>query len=117
MAKIAKYEVHQINFGREEVNKINAGELEEEYKLYRDTVCFPKVEAILSARRLYKKAGIVEAQSLDDVFQIGNIGPEERITRLGPFHSVSVGDIIVDPENKAWLVASFGFEPVEEWNV
>jgi hypothetical protein len=110
-----KYEVYQINFSREEVNQINAGELKEDYNLYLNTVCFPKAADITPAKHLYKKAGVVEADSLDEVFDIGNIGPDEKITRLGPFHSVSVGDIVVDPENRAWLVASIGFEEVEEW--
>jgi len=109
------YDVYQINFSREEVNQINAGGMKEDYNLYLNTVCFPKVAAILPARHLYKKAGVIEAENLDQVFDIGNIGPDEKITRLGPFHSVSVGDIVVDPDNKAWLVASVGFELVEGW--
>jgi hypothetical protein len=36
----------------------------------------------------------VDANSLDQVFKIGNIGPESKIVRKKPMHSVSVGDII-----------------------
>ena len=52
----------------------------------------------------------IEADDLNGVFQIGNIGPEESITRLGQMHSVSVGDIIVDPQGVEYMVNSFGFE-------
>ena len=52
------------------------------------------------------------ADSLNGVFEVGNIGPEENIERLDSMHSVSVADIIVDPEGNKHVVASFGFEEV-----
>jgi len=44
------------------------------------------------------------------VFEAGNIGPEDRITRHDHMHSISVGDIIEDPDGVKHVVASFGFE-------
>jgi len=38
----------------------------------------------------------IDAATLNGVFQIGNMGPEESIERLAPMHSVSVGDVIRD---------------------
>ena len=61
----------------------------------------------------YKKVAEFACETLDDVFEIGNIGPEEKITRLDRMKSVSVGDVIEDPEGKKWVVASFGFDPLE----
>ena len=46
------------------------------------------------------------------VFNIGNIGPESKIKRLAPMHSVSVGDVIVDAEGHAVYVSTFGFKPM-----
>ena len=40
----------------------------------------------------------IDAATLNGVFQIGNMGPEESIERLAPMHSVSVGDVIRDNE-------------------
>jgi hypothetical protein len=36
----------------------------------------------------------IEADSLSQVFDIGNIGPESKISRKKRMHSISVGDII-----------------------
>ena len=61
---------------------------------------------------LYAKVAEIEAKDLEDVFEIGNIGPEHKITRIGRMSSVSVGDIIEDPASVRMVVASFGFDPV-----
>ena len=58
----------------------------------------------------YVQVCSIDADDLDAVFQIGNIGPESRITRLGQMHSVSVGDIIQDPQGTQYMVNSFGFK-------
>jgi hypothetical protein len=58
----------------------------------------------------YKPVCIIEAEDLNGVFEIGNIGPEDSITRLAQMHSVSVGDIIEDPEGAQHMVDSFGFK-------
>jgi hypothetical protein len=58
----------------------------------------------------FKHVATIEADDLDEVFEIGNIGPEELITRHAPMHSVSVGDVIQTPEGEFFAVASMGFE-------
>ena len=58
----------------------------------------------------YSPVCSIDADDLDAVFRIGNIGPESCITRLGQMHSVSVGDIIEDPEGTQYMVNSFGFK-------
>lgn len=57
----------------------------------------------------YKPVCTIQADSLNRVFDIGNIGPEESITRLRPMHSISVGDIIEDAEGRRVMVDSWGF--------
>jgi len=48
---------------------------------------------------------------LDRVFEYGNVGPEERIDRVGSrMSSVSVGDIIEAEDGTRHVVARFGFE-------
>ena len=62
----------------------------------------------------YTKVAEVVADDLDHVFEVGNIGPEDRITRLAPMHSFSVGDIIEDAEGNRWMIANVGFTPLTE---
>lgn len=64
----------------------------------------------------YTHVANIEAQSLEEVFQIGNIGPEENIKRLTRMSSLSVGNIIVDPEGAHHVVAAFGFKPLTSIN-
>ena len=58
----------------------------------------------------YNKVSEIVADDLDEVFEIGNIGPEDKITRLDRMHSISVGDVIEDEEHRLFVVKSFGFE-------
>ena len=48
----------------------------------------------------------IEAVDLNAVFEIGNIGPEDKIERLAPMHSISVGDVIIDEDEKSFSVDS-----------
>ena len=60
---------------------------------------------------LYHKACYITANDLDEVFRIGNIGPEDSIERLGSMYSISVGDVIVITSNQKMVyVDNFGFE-------
>ena len=61
------------------------------------------------AGNFYAKVAEIEATSLDEVFDIGNIRPEDQITRIGRMYSISVGDIIEDPTGLRSVVADFGF--------
>ena len=56
----------------------------------------------------------IEAADLNEVFMIGNIGPEEKITRIAPMHSVSVGDVIRDDRGRCFVVSSVGFTRLGE---
>ena len=64
-----------------------------------------------AAFKFYDKVATIEADSLEDVFTIGNIGPEHKITRHERMHSISVGDIVWDG-NDAHIVDCFGFVKV-----
>lgn len=57
----------------------------------------------------YTHVANIEASSPNEVFQIGNIGPEENIERLNRMHSISVGDVLVDEEGNCSVVAPIGF--------
>jgi urease accessory protein UreE len=59
--------------------------------------------------KFYTHVANIEASSPNEVFHIGNIGPEENIERLAQMHSLSVGDVIVDEEGQCIVVAPIGF--------
>ena len=58
----------------------------------------------------YEEVAEIEADNLNEVFQIGNIGPDEKIKRFGRMHSISVGDVIRDDRGRCFVVAPLGFE-------
>lgn len=99
-----RFSVYQINLSDKEYNN------NEMRETYLDTIMNPKPEAINKARSFYSKVAEINAKDFEDVFEIGNIGPEENITRIKPMHSVSVGDVIVSEDGVCKFVAPFGFE-------
>ena len=82
-------------------------------KAAMDAMIMGKVDPVffLSA---YEIVCEIEAADLDEVFEIGNIGPEEKITRIAPMHSVSVGDVIRDDRGRCFVVAPIGFTRLGE---
>ena len=63
--------------------------------------------------RHYWPVCTIEAKNLDEVFHIGNVGPEDRIRRYNDtrMHSISVGDVISNVfTGKRYVVKPFGFE-------
>jgi len=116
VSDMAKFVVKQINMTSEQRRIINEsakkGICPDFYDRYLKTTCFPTADKIRAAYNDYQIVAEIEATDLEDVFEIGNMGPESAITRLAPMHSLSVGDIVVTPEGKEYFVASFGFEEV-----
>jgi hypothetical protein len=109
---MTKYTVLQINLTDDQIDEVNAakGDYPEFYSKYLRTNFQPKPEAILDAFDMYKPVAKIEADSLEGVFHIGNIGPEENIERLDRMHSLSVGDLVFDPNTGIYhYVDSFGF--------
>ena len=60
----------------------------------------------------YQEVCEIEADSLDEVFEIGNIGPFDKIRRFdfAPMASISVGDVITTETNECFVVKGVGFE-------
>jgi hypothetical protein len=103
---MSKYTVFQINLSDEQYDNNVVREM------YLDTIMGPTDGAIAAARELYEKVAVIEADSFDGVFQVGNIGPEQNIERLAPMHSLSVGDIIVADSGEVVYVAPYGFNQI-----
>ena len=62
----------------------------------------------------YEEVAAIEANTLDEVFEIGNIGPESKIERFSyadkNMHSISVGDVIRNDKYECYVVGNCGFE-------
>jgi hypothetical protein len=113
-----KYKIFQIQLTDAEVAMINANG--------HDSVPKQKLRLNISmsfgepigglvkealAAEYYTHVGNITA-NLEDVFNVGNIGPEENIERLDRMSSLSVGDVVEDENGVRHVVASFGFEEI-----
>ena len=114
-----KYKIFQIQLTDAEVAMINANGHDSvpKQKLRLD-ISMPAGDPIAAmvkealAADYYTHVGNITANDLEDVFNVGNIGPEESIERLGRMSSLSVGDVIEDENGVRHVVASFGFEEI-----
>jgi hypothetical protein len=63
----------------------------------------------------YHCVATIEADDLEQVFHIGNgMGPQDRLTRIAErMHSISVGDIIMNPEGEFFMCDDFGWAQIE----
>lgn len=115
-----KYEVFQIKLSDEIVDGIEicyragspdrAIELYPEYKAHLDVIMGKYEEYYF---RYYSLVATIEATSLQQVFDIGNIGPESAIEQLHRLmHSISVGDIIMDSDQRFHFVDRIGFRDI-----
>ena len=112
---MAVYRIMQINLTDAQVEEVNTVSAIEDqpypdwYARRLATTFQPTYKDILDAWGDYETVASITADDLDEVFEIGNMGPENSIERMGPMHSISVGDVIVDESDMAWYVDSHGF--------
>ena len=63
---------------------------------------------------IYRDSAYINAEDLNEVFEIGNIH-HEYVERIGKIYSISVGDVIVNTETRiANLVMPIGFSELGE---
>ena len=109
-----KYDVYQFVLSDSMIDEVNSSESQRPvfYEKYLNVTWKPTAESILEAKEYFKKVATIEAENFGQVFEIGNIGPEENITRHDRMHSVSVGDVIVREDGTAKFVDRIGFGSV-----
>ena len=61
----------------------------------------------------YVHVADLDAETLNEAFEVGNIGPEEKYTRFSRMHSISVGDILVKDNADTYIVARSGFDKLD----
>ena len=121
---MTSYKIFQIRLSDEDYAKINEtghvsvpknkARIEIHVATYDDKDISSLVREALD-RGFYDHVADIEAADLHDVFRVGNVGPEEAITRHAPMHSISVGDVIEDTDTDFrmhWVVLPTGFAPI-----
>ena len=109
------YKLYQIQLTEAEHNQVNAeGHNSVPKHKAKLDMSFTDNVAVLAKQAFdagyYTHVSNIEAEGLEAVFEVGNIGPESSIERLGRMHSVSVADVVETPEGVRHVVASVGFE-------
>mgnify|MGYP003677919896 CR=1 FL=1 len=117
-----KFKVYQLDISREVYNTVNrvghskAFELFPEWKLRMDLQIGNRNKLTDDEISYFKPVCIIHCKNVNNVFHIGNVGPENQIDRLAQMHSVSVGDVIVDNQNnqayivQPWHLAKINFK-------
>jgi hypothetical protein len=121
--QFALYQIHLTADEVETINRTGSHNSVPRHAAKLDIQCTPDKEKEQAVEKawdagFYTHVANITAENLEDVFKIGNIGPEENIERLAEMHSVSVGDVVIQaPDDKGNLdcmgrhvVASFGFQ-------
>ena len=107
------FTVYQPNFDKfvKDGNFVSREMADIHFKITTGDVTPSDISQLCRQYLSYDTVCTIIAKNLDEVFEIGNIGPEEKITRLNPMHSVSVGDIIEDSTTgKRYVVSPRGFK-------
>ena len=61
----------------------------------------------------YVHVANLDVETLNEAFEVGNIGPEEKYTRFSSMHSVSIGDIL-ELDGEKFIVGRRGFDSLKE---
>ena len=102
----------QIVLSRDDANAVNAGNVS--LPIYR-AHCDALMAGKFPGKQFYTHVADLAVDDLDQAFEVGNIGPEDLITRHAQMHSVSVGDVL-EFNGVGFMVMSVGFEAVEGWS-
>ena len=100
-----KFKLFQIHLTEDEYNKVNAeGHNSVPKHLTKIDMSFTEEPGSLAKKAMdnnwYTHVSNITAKDIEDVFRVGNIGPEENIERLAPMFSVSVGDVVENENSR-----------------
>ena len=112
-----KFKLYQIHLTEAEYNKVNAEGRDSVPKhIAHLDMSFSEDTGALAKKAMdnnwYTHVSNITPDSIEGVFKVGNIGPEENIERLAPMHSVSVGDVVENENGDQFVCASFGWKEV-----
>jgi len=114
-----KYKVLQIQLTDAEVDMVNEGWQVRKHVF--KTHMFGKKVVPNASKAMdlgyYDHVLTIEGDKLEDVFYVGNFMDDRYLDKVqvhGTFSSVSVGDVIVDENDWAFVVDTFGFQMLPE---
>ena len=114
-----QYKVLQIQLTDAEIDMVNEGWQVRKHILKTYMFGERVVPSATEAMDLgyYDHVLTIEGDKLEDVFYVGNFMDDRNLDKVrvhGTFSSVSVGDIIVDENDRAFVVDTFGFQMLPE---
>jgi hypothetical protein len=114
-----KYKVLQIQLTDAEVGMVNDGVQVRKHVIKSNMFGRRNAPKAAEAMELgyYDHVLTIDAEKLEDVFYIGNFMDDRYLDKVqvhGTFSSVSVGDVIVDENDFAFVVDTFGFQMLPE---
>ena len=111
---MAQYKVFQmkISDGEHELLNESGWDASPKLTLYCNVKLGGKQISLRDVIDHYHYVATIEADNLEHVFHVGNVGSEHRIKQDGlhRMHSVSVGDVVGDSDGCFHLVKSYGFQ-------
>ena len=112
-----KFKLFQIHLTDAEVDKVNAeGHNSVPKHMTKLDMSFSEDTGALAKKAMdnnwYTHVSNITATSIENVFEVGNIGPEENIERLAPMYSVSVSDVVENEDGEQFVCASVGWQKV-----
>lgn len=114
-----KFKVYQIQLTDAEIDMVNEGVQVRKHVLKTHMFGKSVMPSATKAMYLgyYDHVITVDAKNLEDVFYVGNFMDDRNLDKVqvhGTFSSVSVGDVIVDENDLAFVVDTFGFQMLPE---
>jgi len=115
------YKVFQMKLTDDQVDEINReGEKNSAlWRFYQDANMYPDGDKVQHALKigLYDHMANIEAPDMNQVVHLGYDINEEKIEHLDnkfgrKMHSITIGDVVEDPEGKKWFVNFNGYEAV-----
>lgn len=118
-----RYTLFQFHLSQEASNHLNSvgwgGELDPypEIVIQRDVKFSGSEYYSAWMSKYYRPVADINAESLEDAFRVGNIGPEANIRRLDRMASMSIGDVVRDNQTGTYhMVDSYGFTQLLSWD-
>jgi hypothetical protein len=121
--KMPSYKVYQMKLTDEQVDEINEQGAENSslWRFYNDANMFPDGDKVQNALRmgLYDHMANIEAPDMNQVVHLGDTEFEvsDKIEFLEnkfgrQMHTITIGDVIEDPDGQKWFVNFGGYEKV-----
>jgi len=114
-----KFKVLQIQLTDAEIDMVNEGVQVRKHVLKTHMFGKSVMPSATKAMYLgyYNHVMTVDAKNLEDVYAVGNFMDDRYLDKVqvhGTFSSVSVGDVVIDENDIAFVVDTFGFGMLPE---